>query len=406
MITLTTIRGNGNIKTKTASKDGVSGILMYIPAANYPTSTTDVSFSATNPIIKIGSIDEAEALGIKKDCNLSDNAVNWDMRSLYYHLNECFRINPGIELYVGLFVAPTTSFDFVEIKKMVSYADGEIRQIGVYAPNKEYEVEDVKSLQAIATLEESYDTPISIIYFPKVTNTASITIDGKGAGNKNVSVCIGQEADENTYAYKLYTDASNTTAKRAVGIVGIFMGLMSKASVQECIAWVEKFPTGISVAGTVDGKKMRDITRSVIDTWEEKRLLYLKTYTGYPGVFLSESHNMDLPTSDYNAIERTRTMDKACRGVRLYLLPYLGSNIDIDPETGKIGQTTIAILTNEANSYLEDMEKAGEESGFKVYIDSDQNVLGTSQLEIVIKQVPKGVMRKLVLKMNFTDKIS
>jgi hypothetical protein len=334
--------------------------------------------------------------------------MNWYIRSLWYHLSEAFRVNPSIELYVGLYATPSASsvYDFAEIKKMQSFSGGEIRQIGVYAPEKEYIVSDITALQAIATVEESNDMPLSIIYSPKISDVSNIAIEGASSGNKNVSVVIAQEGDTTSYAYGLFADTTNTTTKKAVGVIGMTIAMISKANVNECIGWVQKFSTGISVAGFVDGKLYRDLSISQISNLESKRLLFLKTYTGYSGTFFNDSYNMDLQTSDYNAIERVRTMDKACRGVREYLLPYLAAPVEMDAETGKIGQDTIAMLTNEGNRYLEDMEKNKELSGYKVYIDPDQDVLGTSQLEIVIRQVPQGVMRKIVMRMSYTNKIS
>lgn len=98
-------------------------------------------------------------------------------------------------------------------------------------------------------------------------------------------------------------------------------------------------------------------------------------------------------------------MDKAARGVREYLLPYVAGNITIDAQTGKIDATDIAVMRNEGQRYLEYMEKRGELSGYKVEIDSEQNILSTSELEIVIKQVPKGVMRKITVKMGYSESV-
>jgi len=406
---LKVIRENGNIRTKAANNDGVSGCVMYMPIASLPTpesGSTLTPFSEANPIIKIGSIDEAEALGITSDA-MSGSDKNWWVRSLWYHLNEAFRINASLKLYVGLYAPPQSGgvYDFAEIKKVQSFALGEIRQVGVYAPQKELASGDITALQAIATFEEAHDMPLILVYSPKVSDITAIAVTGVAGGNKNVSVVVAQEADTTSYAYSLFNDSTNTTEKKPVGVLGMTIGMISKAKVSECIGWVEKFSCGISQAGFVDGKTLRELSSSQIDSLEEKRLLYLVTYTGYAGTFFNDSYNQDLATSDYNAIERVRTMDKAVRGVREYLLPYLGSNIDIDQATGKIGKDTIAVLTNEGNRYLEDMEKNKELNGYKVQIDADQDVLSSSELVIVIKQVPQGVMRKITLKMSFATAV-
>ena len=52
------------------------------------------------------------------------------------------------------------------------------------------------------------------------------------------------------------------------------------------------------------------------------------------------------------------------------------------------------------------MEKKGELSGYKVEIDPKQNVLSSSEVEIVIKNVAKGVMRKVRIKIGYTTKLS
>ena len=85
----------------------------------------------------------------------------------------------------------------------------------------------------------------------------------------------------------------------------------------------------------------------------------------------------DIAKSDYNAIERMRTMDKAARGVRAYLLPYVAGNVEIDASTGQIAKDSIEVMKNEGNRFLEQMERDGELSGCSVEIDSNQNVLAT-----------------------------
>ena len=51
---------------------------------------------------------------------------------------------------------------------------------------------------------------------------------------------------------------------------------------------------------------------------------------GLNGSFYNDSFTMDTITSDYAYIERVRTMDKAVRGIRTYLLPHLSSPLYVD----------------------------------------------------------------------------
>ena len=77
----------------------------------------------------------------------------------------------------------------------------------------------------------------------------------------------------------------------------------------------------------------------------------------------------------------------------------------VDANSGKVDPSTVAFLETTAGRALEDMEKAGELSGYSVTIDPDQNVLSTSELEFVIKQVATGVMRRMRIKIGYTTKL-
>lgn len=98
-------------------------------------------------------------------------------------------------------------------------------------------------------------------------------------------------------------------------------------------------------------------------------------------------------------------MDKAVRGVRKYLTPELGGNIYIDKETGKMQDYTVKHLEGVASRALEEMERAGELSGYRAYINPEQSVLATSTVEVVIREIPTGVLRSLQVKIGFTQKL-
>ena len=190
-----------------------------------------------------------------------------------------------------------------------------------------------------------------------------------------------------------------------VTMAGIILGILSLAKVSESIAWVKKFNTGMGVAGLVDGTKYINMTKTQISDLEAKRVLFAKTYVGYDGVYMNDSYTMDIAKSDYNAIERMRTMDKAARGVRAYLLPYVAGNVEIDASTGQIAKDSIEVMKNEGNRFLEQMERDGELSGCSVEIDSNQNVLATSTIKVVIQNVPMGVSRNISIEMGYAESV-
>ena len=56
------------------------------------------------------------------------------------------------------------------------------------------------------------------------------------------------------------------------------------------------------------------------------------------------------------------------------------------------------------NKALEDMEKAGELSGYEAKIDPEQDVLSTT-VEVVIKNVSVGVIRKMKVKIGYVKSL-
>lgn len=385
-------RTNGNVTRPLSGEDHISGLMAYV-------TTLPSGFSEIKRIQPCSSIETAENLGI-----VSDESAAWEIRVLHYHLSNIYRLNPGISLYVGLFAKPTgENYTFAEISAMQNFTGGKLRQLAVWCGHKELTTADLTALQGIRTSLEEASRPLMILYAPKVSDVTDMETSLAGAGKNGVSVMIGQDGEG--LAAELYKDEANT-GKASVSGIGVLLGLVSAASVHESVAWVEKFPTGISLPAFGDGTLLRDMDTALIESLDTARYLFFITYDGFADTYLNDSHTMDVATSDYAFIENVRTMDKAVRGVRNALLPKLGGSIYVDPETGKLATHEVEYLTLIANQPLEAMQKAGELSGVSVEIDPDQDVLATSEIEIVIKQVGVGVMRKIRVKIGFAKSIN
>ena len=383
-------RTNGNIPRSLAGEDHISGLLFY-------SSKLPSGFAETDRIKAISSIETAEKLGITSDAD-----ADWDIRVLYYQLRSIFNRNPAISLYVGIY-KPNGTPTFSEIKTMQNYTGGKLRQIGVWDGATALDPTNLITLQAIRTTLEAQDKPLSIGYAPKIAAVSGLPTNLAGANKNGVSVIIGQDGAGT--AADLYKDASNATAKSSVTAIGEWLGIVSAAAVHESIAWVEKFPTGIALPAFGDGTLLRDLDTAVIESLDAARYIFFVEYSGLAGAYFNDSHTMDDATSDYAYIESVRTMDKACRNVRTYVLPKLGRPMKVDASTGKLEAYVVEDLQLTAGKALEDMEKAGELSGYVVEIDPDQNILSTSCVEMVIKQVGVGVMRKLNIKIGYTTSV-
>ena len=385
---LTIVRQNGNVPKSQNGQDHVSGFVAYLLEADIP-----AAFKA-EPVQAVSTIDKAEELGITAD------ATAWSVKMLHYQLEEVFRINPSITLYVGLFSKPEI-MTFQELKTVQNYAEGAIRQMAIWNGDTAPTADNIVKLEAVADSLDTENAPLSTLYAPLVSNYKNLP-SNLATNNPRVSVVIAQ-AGSGTGA-ELYKSKDNKT-KATVSAIGVALGTLSKAAVHQCIAWVKNFPSGISMPALGDGTLVRTIDKGELEKLDTNRYLFLNNVVGVAGSYWNDSHTMDSPTSDYAAIESVRTMDKAVRGIRTYLTPELGGNVYIDPDTGKLQSYTVSHLETTANIPLEEMEKAGELSGYKAEIDAEQDVLSTSTIEVTIKNVPVGVVRKFKVKIGFVKSL-
>ena len=361
---LTISRTNGNVPKTLQGEDHITGFVAYLPDSETPQSFK------TERVQTLSTIDAAEAAGITAD------AASWAVRVLHYHLSEIYRTNPAVSLYVGIFAKPSGEH---------------LCRSGTHAPR-----------QCVGDTLESQAAELSILYAPKVASVKQITQDAAGSGKCRVSVVIGQ-AGSGTGA-TLYKDKDNA-AKSSVSGLGTVLGLLSRAKVHQSIAWVREFPTGISVPAFGDGTLYRDLDKALVEQLDKARYLFFVTQPGQTGSYMNDSHTMDEATSDYAAIENVRTMDKAVRGIRTYMVPELGSNTYVDAESGKLASYSVSYLESVANHALEDMERAGELSGYKAEIDPEQDVASTGRIDIVIKNVANPVIRHINIKIGFAKTV-
>lgn len=388
---LTIKRENGNVPKTLAGEDHITGFIAYLAASELPESFK------TEHVQPLSTIDKAEEAGITAD------AASWMVRMLHYQLSETFRLNPAISLYVGLFEKPQSdSYTFAEIKTVQNYSGGRVRQIGVWCGDRALSEDDLVAIQGQADTLESQGAELSVVYAPKVASVKTISTSLAGGGKCRVSVLIGQ-AGSGTGA-ELYKDKANAS-KASVSGLGVVMGLLSRAKVHQSIAWVKEFPTGISLPAFGDGTLLRDMDKALVEQLDTARYLFFVTQQGQSGSYMNDSHTMDSATSDYASIESVRTMDKGARGVRTYVIPELGGNVYVDPETGKLASYTVSHLETVAGQALEAMEKAGELSGYKAEIDPEQDVASSSTVDIVLKKVAVPVMRHVSVKIGFAKSI-
>lgn len=378
------IKGQGGVPKALPNKDHVSGLVMMIPGFNAADDLTGEAHVYENAIDAVA--------GLQHDVSK-------------YHVREYFRMQPAGRLWLTTSKASNeaenTAKEMVAaVRRLMDNSNGECRQIAVWNGGRVALPGHLSALQELADEYEGKGTPVSFIYTAMLDDGFS-SEEFRSPGRCNVSMVIGEDMSEGSEAEAIRKKDDANIGSKCVSAIGACLGCVSLAAVNESIAWVSKFNLGYSKVGRVGGVV---ITQADATTLDDAGFLFLVKYDGVAGAYWNDSHTMDVATSDYSTIESMRAIDKACRGVRTYLLPYLASPVYLNDD-GTMRADSLANLKNVAGQALEAMERAGELSGYVVEIDAKQNILANSTVEFVIKNVAVGVMRNIKIKIGYTTNI-
>ena len=396
----------GGLGRAIPGKDYFSGIAFPFVDAQLP-----AGFATDDRFKKVFTLQEAEALGITSD------SANDATKIAHYHISEYFRIlnksgNTGV-LYIYLFDENAGVYDGgQQVEDLQNFADGELRQIGVY-----YDIAFASSL--VNAVSSSIDTllgqdrPTIGILGADISGVADLSTlaDLRALNKRWVSVDIAQ--DGSGTGKELFDSVG-----QSITALGTTLGTIALSNVHENIGWVDKFDIADSVEfqepAFANGQLVKDISNALIETISGQGYLLMIKRQEITGTFYIDSPQTTLATSDFAYIENSRTIQKAVRLVRQKLLPFINSPLYVDATSGQLSETTIFGFENAALTALEQMAQDGEISVDQatgklpegsVLIDPNQNVLATSQVVITVKIVPVGVAREIIVNIGFVPKI-
>jgi len=373
---ITFTKGSGGLNRRNPGNDHVS-CLYFIGVA--PTSWSGALYKQVNSLADAEAVDVVDSLTYGK---------------YHYHIAEFFRMAPGAKLYIAFATDETKLFD---LQRAVN---GEIRQFVVDMSTVAFNINKITGLQAYADTMLVNMMPASIIttFDFTVTALSALPVIVPSADCPNVSVMIG-------------CSKSGPGATHSMPALGTILGAIAAAAVHESILWVEKFNVADPVSGQLqeiafpNGDLVHNTTEALLEELETKRYIFFRSYPMTAGSYFNNSHTCTALASDYAFIENERTIDKAIREIYLRVLPQTGRPVYVDPATGKLTPEMCSYFESLANDALEQMESDRELSGYAAFVDPDQNVLTSSTINFVIKNVPVGVARTFSMKISFTTSI-
>jgi hypothetical protein len=321
---------------------------------------------------------------------------------LHYHIKEYFRLQPKGVLYVGIYAVPGGAYDFTEATTIRTFANGEIRQMGVYSPAATFNAALTTALHTEVVKSEEADAPFGAILTPNIKGTALSALPTLATvSNYRVSIDIAQ--DGNNKGLELYNAAGVS-----IGTMGALLGVVSFAAVNECIAWVGKFNISdgneLETIAFSNGVLYKDQAQSLLDTLNDYKYIFIRGFANKSGSYFNDSHTCIANTSDFAYIENVRTMDKAIRGIQENSLEKLNSPLQLNTN-GTLQEDDIAEFERLAAIQLDDMLRNAEISAYDINIDPIQDVLATSTIEATVLIVPTGTARNIIFKVSFTSSL-
>lgn len=327
------------------------------------------------------------------------NGAGSEIDLMYYTLEAFFNGSPNAKAYVGIFDF-TAAYDANKIKTVQTYANGEIRQMGILLKSGLEDVVDIVTATQNAIADQTTKhKPLSAVVAlqPGTLTSATQLVNARTLSASQVSVTISNQYGTDTKGYKL------------VGATGIYptdlgevLAHISKSKVSHSIAWVQNNPTAYDSTMLVTGETWQDISDITLpDEISNKGYIFEGKYQDYaPSVFYNSSV-CDSFTSDYKSIERRRTIDKVARVSYVSLIPYISSPVILDAESGKLSDAAIRTFEQVLGDQLTPMYTASEISGYSIVIDPNQNVLATNNLDITVLVVPVGTLDSITVNLTY-----
>jgi len=106
----------------------------------------------------------------------------------------------------------------------------------------------------------------------------------------------------------------------------------------------------------------------------------------------------------------SRVINKAARLTYLVYVDRINDDVDVDEVTGKLSLSEIKALEKAVETLIDanmtNNPDGSEISGVSAYVDPDQNILSTEEIEIEINIVPKGTIGNISITLGFENPLA
>ncbi|MBQ7530843.1 MAG: hypothetical protein IJT12_03985 [Paludibacteraceae bacterium] len=153
-----------------------------------------------------------------------------------------------------------------------------------------------------------------------------------------------------------------------------------------------------------------DIVESGLHAKLEAGIITLRQFAGRDGFFIANDDMCVEATDDYRSLARRRVADKAYRIAYDTLLNYVNDNLPVNNDgtitaaaAKAVEQTLITAIYNQmtAEGNLSVDEENSSDKGVKASVDTTNDFVGTSKLNVTISIKPYGYAKYIDVKLGF-----
>jgi hypothetical protein len=183
--------------------------------------------------------------------------------------------------------------------------------------------------------------------------------------------------------------------------------MFSVAAVQGDVT--EEIDTADVNLGSLPGCSIRDLNGNVLEHDEavnpgldDARFVTLRTWDGYPGVYITRPRIMSTDGSDFQIIPNRRVLNLAALVLRSYFVRRLNRPIRVDPNTGFILEADALEIEGGATQTMRDALLAKPKaSGVQFILSRTDNLLATKTLTGTARVIPLAYPEFINIQLGF-----
>ncbi|MGM8362133.1 DUF2586 family protein [Flavobacterium sp. ARAG 55.4] len=340
---------------------------------------------------QIFSLEEAVNLGITEG---GTNDFAYKQIAAFYT-----EAKKGAELWFMLVASTVTMEDQADIAnayaaKLLSDAKGKIRVLGL-----------LKKSGTTETITDGLDADVHLAVV-KAQALAQQYADSYYpvrvliSGNKFSGVVADLKDYATTNFNKVAILLANTDGSKEASI-GLALGRLANTPTQRKLSRVKDGAIEPFAAYFTNGEAVSTLD-TAWDAIDNKNYNFMRSFANLSGFYFTGDKTLTAATDDFNSLARGLVMDEAVLIAYTTLVQELSDEIPIT-EAGTIHPAIIKSWQSSIENQIKsNMVDAGKLSGVKAFIDENQNVLQSNNINVALQLLPVGYSDFITVNIGFT----